>query len=85
MTFSRRSGLALAIAGSLLTLAAAAPRVFTPGYTYRLKINSQVTEPNGKTKDFVVMSGRAMVTSKAGRLDIEEASRAATSSMIPRR
>lgn len=75
MSLARRSGIALAIAGSVLTLAAVAPRVFTPGYTYRLRINSRVTEPNGKTKDFVVMSGRAMVTSKAGRLDIEEASR----------
>jgi hypothetical protein len=75
MTLARRSGLALAIAGSVLTLAAAAPRVFTPGYTYRLRINSQITEPNGKTKDVVVMSGRAMVTSKAGRLDIEEAAK----------
>ena len=63
MSFARRSGIALAIAGSALTLAAAAPRVFSPGYTYRMRISGQVTEPNGKTKDYVVMSGRAMVTS----------------------
>jgi hypothetical protein len=75
MTLARRSGIALAVAGSVLTLAAAAPRAFSPGYTYRMRISGQVTEANGKTKDFVVMSGRAMVTSKAGRLDIDEASK----------
>ena len=75
MSLARRSGIALAIAGSALTLAAAAPRVFTPGYTYRMRISGQVTDPNGKTRDYVAMSGRAMVTSKAGRLDIEEASK----------
>ena len=76
MSFARRSGIALAIAGSALTLAAAAaPRVFSPGYTYRMRISGQVTEPNGKTKDYVAMSGRAMVTSKGGRLDIDEASK----------
>jgi len=75
MTLTRRSGIALAVAGSVLTLAAAAPRVFSPGYTYRMRISGQVTEPNGKVKDYVAMSGRAMVTSKAGRLDIEESSK----------
>jgi hypothetical protein len=75
MTFARRSGIALAIAGSVLTLAAAAPRVFSPGYTYRMRISGQTTDPNGKAKDYVVMSGRATVTSKAGRLDIDEASK----------
>jgi hypothetical protein len=75
MSFARRSGIALAVAGSVLTLAAAAPRVFSPGYTYRMRISGQVTEPNGKTKDYVAMSGRAMVTSKGGRLDIDEASK----------
>jgi hypothetical protein len=75
MTLIRRSGVALAIAGSVLTLAAAAPRAFSPGYTYRMRISGQITEPNGKTKDYVAMSGRAMVTSKGGRLDIEEASK----------
>ena len=76
MSFARRSGIALAIAGSALTLAAAAaPRVLSPGYTYRMRITGQITEPNGKTKDYVAMSGRAMVTSKGGRLDIDEASK----------
>jgi hypothetical protein len=75
MTLARRSGIALAVAGSLLTLAAAAPRAFSPGYTYRMRITGQATDGKGKTKDYVVMSGRAMVTSKAGRLDIDEASK----------
>jgi hypothetical protein len=75
MTIARRAGIALAVAGSMLTLAAAAPRAFSPGYTYRMRISGQVTEPDGKTRDYVVMSGRAMVTSKSGRLDIEEASK----------
>jgi len=75
MTLTRRSGVALAIAGSVLTLAAATPRVFSPGYTYRMRITGQTTEPNGKTKDYIVMSGRAMVTSKAGRMDIDTASK----------
>ena len=75
MSIARRAGLTLAVAGSVLTLAAATPRVFSPGYTYRMRISGQATEANGKTKDFVVMSGRAMVTAKNGRLDIEEASK----------
>ncbi len=75
MMLTRRTGIALAIAGSALTLAAATPRVFSPGYTYRMRISGQVTEPNGKTKDYVVMSGRAMVTANGGRLDIDEASK----------
>ena len=75
MTLIRRSGVALAIAGSVLTIAAAAPRFFSPGYTYRMRITGQTTEPNGKTRDYIVMSGRAMVTAKGGRFDIEEASK----------
>src|SRR5215217_4404354 len=76
MSFTRRAaGTALAIAGSVVTVAAAAPRVFSPGYTYRMKIDAHVTEPNGKTKDYVVMSGRAMVNAHGGRLDIEEAAK----------
>ncbi|MDB4881833.1 MAG: hypothetical protein JWL95_599 [Gemmatimonadetes bacterium] len=75
MNIARRSGIALALAGCALTLAASAPHRFSPGYTYRLKIDSHVTESDGKTKDFVVMSGRAMVNAHGGRLDIEEASR----------
>jgi len=75
MKLARRTGIALAVAGSALTLAARAPGAFSPGYTYRLKISGHVTEPNGKTKDFVVMSGKAMVNANGGRLDIEEASK----------
>ena len=75
MSIARRAGIALAAAGSVLALAAAAPRVLSPGYTYRMRISGQVTEANGKTKDYVVMSGRATVTAKHGRLDIDEASR----------
>jgi hypothetical protein len=75
MTLARRSGIAVAIAGSLLTVAASAPRVSTPGYTFRLRIDSRVTEPSGKTEDYVIISGRAKVTASAGRLDIEEASK----------
>jgi hypothetical protein len=75
MKLARRAGIVLAIAGSVLTVAATAPRVFSPGYTYRLKISGQVTEANGKTKDYVMMSGRAMVNANGGRLDIEEASK----------
>ena len=75
MTFARRAGISLAVAGSVLTLAAAAPHVFSPGYTYRMRISGHVTEANGKTRDYVFMSGRATVTSKHGRLDIDEASK----------
>jgi hypothetical protein len=75
MSIARRAGMTLAVAGSVLTLAAATPRAFSPGYTYRMRISGQTTEANGKTKDFLVMSGRAMVTSKNGRLDIDEASK----------
>ena len=74
MTLARRSALALVITGTALTLAAAAPSAFSPGYTYRMRIDAHVTEPNGKTKDNVVMAGHAAVSAKGGRLDIEEAS-----------
>src|SRR3954467_12677254 len=66
MSFARPLSVALAIVGSVLTLAASAPRVFSPGYTYRLKIDGHVVEPNGKASDFVVLSGHAMVTEKGG-------------------
>jgi hypothetical protein len=75
MTIAHRAGMTVAVAGSVLTLVAAAPHVFSPGYTYRMRIAGQVTEANGKTKDYVVMSGRAMVTSKNARLDIDEAAK----------
>jgi hypothetical protein len=74
MTLTRRAGTALVMAGSALTLAAT-PRVLSPGYTYRMRIDSHVTEPDGKTKDFVVLSGRASVNAHGGRLDIEEAAK----------
>ena len=93
MTLARRSGIALAIAGSVLTLAAAAPRAFSPGYTYRMRISGAGHRANGKTKDYVVMSGRAMVTAKAAaststrprRSAARWPTRAATSSTIRRR
>ena len=72
MAFTRRAGTALVIAGTAITLAAAAPRAFSPGYTYHMKIDSHVTEPNGKTRDYVVMSGRASVNANGGRLDIDD-------------
>jgi hypothetical protein len=75
MTFARRAGISLVVAGSVLTLAAAAPRLISPGYTYRMRISGQVTEANGTTREYVVMSGRATVTSKNGRLDIDEAAK----------
>jgi len=75
MKLARRAGIVLAIAGSVLTVAATAPRVFSPGYTYRLKISGQITEANGKSKDYVMMSGKAMVNANGGRLDIDEASK----------
>jgi hypothetical protein len=75
MSLARRIGVALAIAGSGLTLAASAPRVYSPGYTYRLKIDGRVVEKNGRPKSFVVISGHATVSEKGGRLDVDEASK----------
>jgi hypothetical protein len=75
MKLARRSGIALAVASSALVIAASAPHAFSPGYTYRLKISGQITEANGKSKDYVVMSGKAMVNANGGRLDIDEASK----------
>jgi hypothetical protein len=75
MSFTRRIGVALAIAGSGLTAAASAPRVYSPGYTYRLKIDGRVVEKNGRPKSFVVISGHATVSEKGGRLDVDEASK----------
>jgi hypothetical protein len=74
MSFARRIGVALAIAGSVATPATARSQHASPGYSYRLRITGRVTEPNGRTTDYVVMSGHALVTEKAGRLDIDEAS-----------
>jgi hypothetical protein len=74
MAFARRIGVALAIVGLVVTPATATAQHASPGYSYRLRITGRVTEPNGRTTDYVVMSGRALVTEKAGRLDIDDAS-----------
>jgi hypothetical protein len=74
MSIARRIGVALAIAGSVVTSATATAQRASPGYSYRLRVTGRVTEPNGRTTDYVVMSGRALVTEKAGRLDVDEAS-----------
>lgn len=74
MSLARRVGVALAIAGAGLALAASAPRAYSPGYTYRLTIDSRIVDPDGKATSFIVMSGRAMVTENRGRLDIDTAS-----------
>jgi hypothetical protein len=73
MSIARRIGVALAIAGSVLTPATATSQRASPGYSYRLRVTGRVTEPNGRTTDYVVMSGHALVTEKAGRLDVDEA------------
>jgi hypothetical protein len=74
MSIARRIGVALAIAGSVVPLAAASSQRASPGYTYRLRTTGRVTEPNGRTTDYVIMSGRALVSEKGGRLDVDEAS-----------
>ena len=74
MSNARRIGIALAIAGSVATPTVATAQRASPGYSYRLRTTGRVTEPNGRTTDYVVMSGHALVTEKAGRLDIDEAS-----------
>jgi hypothetical protein len=78
MSIARRIGVAVAIASSVVTPAAASQRA-SPGFTYRLGVTGRVTEPNGRTTEYIVMSGHALVTKKAGRLDIDEASRNALS------
>jgi hypothetical protein len=75
MSIVRPIGVALAIAGSVVPLAAATAQRSSPGYTYRLTTTGRVTRPDGRTTDYVVMSGRALVTEKAGRLDVDGASR----------
>lgn len=74
MSIARRIGVALAIAGSVAPLAAASAQRASPGYSYRLRTTGRVTEPNGRTTDYVVMSGHALVSEKGGRLDVDEAS-----------
>ena len=72
-----RFAITLAIAGSVLTPATAGAQRSSPGYTYRLTITGRTTAPNGRATDYVVMAGHALVTEKAGRLDIDQASRSA--------
>ena len=74
MSIARRIGVALAIAGLVAPLARATSQRASPGYAFRLEMTGRVTEPNGRTTDYVLMSGHALVTEKAGRLDIDQAS-----------
>jgi hypothetical protein len=74
MSTARRIAVALVIAGSVITPATATAQRASPGYSYRLRVTGRVTEPTGRTTDYVVMSGHALVTEKAGRLDIDDAS-----------
>lgn len=74
MSIARRIGVALAIAGSLVPLAAASPQRASAGYSYRLRTYGRVTEPNGRATDYIIMYGHALVSEKGGRLDIDEAS-----------
>jgi hypothetical protein len=74
MSVARRTAVALAIAGLVVTPITATAQRSSPGYTYRLRTTGRVTEPNGRTTDYVVMSGHAMVTEQAGRLDVDDAS-----------
>ena len=77
MSFARRIGVALAVAGWMVAPSTAASQRSSPGYTYRLTITGRITEPNGRATDYVVMSGQALVTEKRGRLDVDQASRGA--------
>lgn len=74
MTIARRTAVALTIAVLVAMPTTATSQRSSPGYSYRLRITGRTTEPNGRTTDYVVMSGRALVTARAGRLDIDEAS-----------
>jgi hypothetical protein len=74
MSIARRIGVALAIAASVIIPATATSQRASPGYSYRLRLTGRVTEPDGRTTDYVVMSGHALVTEKAGRLDVDDAS-----------
>jgi hypothetical protein len=75
MSIARRIGVAVAIAGSVVTPAIATAQRASPGYAYHLRMTSRVTRPNGRTTDYVVMAGNAIVTEQRGRFDIDEASR----------
>jgi len=74
MSVARRIAVALAIAGLVVAPTTATSQRSSPGHSFRLRITGRVTEPDGRTTDYVVMSGRALVTAKAGRLDVDEAS-----------
>ena len=74
MSLARRTAVALTVAVLVATPATATSQRSSPGYSYRLRITGRTTEPDGRTTDYVVMSGRALVTAQAGRLDIDDAS-----------
>jgi len=74
MSIARRIGVALTLAGSVVPLTRASAQRTSPGYTFRLDMIGRVTDPSGRTTDYVIMSGHALVTEKAGRLDIDQAS-----------
>jgi len=73
MSFARRIGIALAIAGLVAPLASAASQRASAGYSYRLRTYGRVTEPNGRVTDYIIMYGHALVSEKGGRLDVDEA------------
>jgi hypothetical protein len=77
MSFARRIGVALTVAGWVVAPSTATSQRSSPGYTYRLTITGRTTEPNGRATEYVVLSGHALVTEKAGRLDVDQASRGA--------
>ena len=59
MSIARRIGVALAIAGFVLPLAAASSQRASAGYSYRLRTYGRVTEPNGRATDYIIMVGSA--------------------------
>ena len=77
MSVARRIGIALAIVGWTVTPATATSQRSSPGYSYRLTITGRTTEPTGRATDYLVLSGHALVTEKAGRLDVDQSSRRA--------
>ncbi|HEX7940207.1 MAG TPA: hypothetical protein VF488_00295 [Gemmatimonadaceae bacterium] len=74
MSLARSTAVALTIAVLVAIPATATSQHASPGFSYRLRITGRTTEPNGRTTDYVVLSGRALVTAKAGRLDVDDAS-----------
>jgi len=71
----QRSVLLLAAVALMGAAAPVADVALSPGYTYRMRSTMRVTDPKGKVTESVVMSGRAMMTATAGRLDIEQGDR----------